>query len=201
LTRLEAIMTLQNLEFHSLTPDRWDDFVTVFGQNGACGGCWCMYWRAHRKDWSSSIREPNRLAIKALVDAGREPGLIAYVDGVPAAWVSVGPREDFPTLNSSRILKPVDDQPVWSIVCFFMHRNYRRKGLMRPLIDAAVDYALLKGAKIVEAYPTEPEKKMEASSLFLGTIKPFIDAGFVEAARRSPNHPVMRLLLKQDTTI
>ena len=189
-------MSFQNFEVHPLTPDRWDDFVTVFGQNGACGGCWCMYWRTHSKDWASKIKEPNRLAMKALVDSGREPGLIAYVDGAPAAWVSVGPREDFPTLNNSRILKAVDDQPAWGIVCFFIHRNFRRKGLMRPLIDAAVEYAHSKGAKIVEAYPTEPEKKMESSSLFMGVIDPFIEAGFVEAARRSPNHPVMRLILQ-----
>ena len=184
------------MEFHPLTSDRWDDFVAVFGQNGACGGCWCMYWRTHSKDWASSLKERNRLAIKALVDDGREPGLIAYVDGVPAAWVSVGPREDFSKLNNSRILKPVDDQPAWGIVCFFIHRNFRRTGLMRPLIDAAVDYSRSKGAKIVEAYPTEPDKKMEASSLFLGVAAPFIEAGFVEAARRSPNDPVMRLYLQ-----
>jgi GNAT superfamily N-acetyltransferase len=189
-------MTIQNPEFHPLTPDRWDDFMAVMGPNGASGGCWCMYWRAHSKDWGSMLKEPNRLAMKAIVDEGREPGLIGYVDGTPAAWVSLGPRDDFPTLNRSRILKRVDDQPVWAIVCFFIHRNYRRKGMMLQLINAAVDYARSKGAKIVEAYPTEPEKKMESSSLFMGVIDPFIEAGFVEAARRSPNHPVMRLLLQ-----
>jgi GNAT superfamily N-acetyltransferase len=189
-------MTIQNLEYHPLTPDRWDDFVSVMGQNGASGGCWCMYWRASGKAFSTSSKEQRKLGIKTIVDAGREPGLIAYVEGNPAAWVSLGPREDFPTLNNSRILKPVDDQPVWAIVCFFIHRNYRRKGMMLQLIQAAVDYAHSKGAKIVEAYPTEPEKKMESSSLFMGVIDPFIEAGFVEAARRSPNHPVMRLFVK-----
>ncbi len=132
------------------------------------------------------------MEIKALVDAGREPGLLAYVDGVPAAWVSVGPREEFPTLNNSRVLAPVDDQSVWSIVCFFVHRKFRRTGLMRLLIDAAVDYARSKGAKIVEGYPTEPGRKVGASSVYLGVTSVFIEAGFVEVARRSANHPVMR---------
>lgn len=185
-------MTERDLKFHPLTPDRWDDFVAVFGQNGACGGCWCMYWRTPRKDWAKNIKEINRAAIMSLVDAGHVLGLLAYVDGKPAAWVSVGPREDFPTLNNSRILRPVDDKPVWSIVCFFMHRKYRRTGLMLPLIDAAVQYARSQGAEIVEAYPYEPEKKVESSSLFLGVTAPFIEAGFIEAARRSSNHPIMR---------
>jgi GNAT superfamily N-acetyltransferase len=192
----ENAMTIENLEFHPLTPGRWDDFVSVMGQNGASGGCWCMYWRTRHKEWATSTKEQNRQAIKSIVDEGREPGLIAYANGIPAAWVSLGPREDFPTLNNSRILKAVDEQPVWAIVCFFIHRNYRRKGMMRLLIDAAVDYAHSKGAKIVEAYPHEPEKKVESSSLFLGVIEPFKEAGFVEVARRSPNHPVLRKVLE-----
>jgi len=188
-------MTDTQLTFHPLTPDRWDDFVTVFGQNGACGGCWCMYWRASGKAFSASTKEQKRQGIKALVDAGREPGLLAYVDGQAAAWVAVGPRKDFPTLNNSRVLAPVDDQPVWSIVCFFVHRKYRHAGLMRQLIDAAVDYARSKGAKIVEGYPTEPGGKVEASSLYLGVKPVFLEAGFVEVARRSAHHPVMRKFL------
>lgn len=151
-----------------------------------------MYWRASGKAFSSISKEQRRLGIQALVDSGREPGLLAYVDGTPAAWVAVGPREDFPTLNNSRILKPVDDQPVWSIVCFFVHRKFRHTGLMRPLIDAAVEYAHSKGAKIVEGYPTEPGRKVEASSVYLGVTSTFLEAGFVEVARRSANHPVMR---------
>lgn len=188
-------MENNSLTFHPLTTDRWDDFVSVFGQNGACGGCWCMYWRASGKAFSTSSREQKRMGIKALVDADREPGLLAYVDDLPAAWVSVGPREDFPTLNNSRILAPVDDQPVWSIVCFFIHRNYRRTGLMRPLIDAASAYAHLHGAQVVEAYPYDPDHKVESSSIYLGVASPFLEAGFVEVARRSKTHPVMRKIV------
>lgn len=185
-------MDEHQIAFHPLTPDRWDDFVTVFGQNGACGGCWCMYWRASGKAFSAISKEQRRSGIKALVDDGREPGLLAYVDDVPAGWVAVGPREDFPTLNNSCVLARVDDQPVWSIVCFFVHRKFRRKGLMRPLIDASVEYAHSKGAKIVEGYPTEPGRKVEAGSVYLGVTSAFLEAGFVEVARRSAHHPVMR---------
>lgn len=185
-------MAEQLLTFHPVTPDRWDDFVTVFGQNGACAGCWCMYWRNTRKTWADFDKERNKTGIKAMIDAGREPGLLAYVDGVPAAWVSIGPRGDFPMLANSRILAPVDDRPVWSIVCFFVHRKFRRAGLMRPLIDAAVDYARSKGAQIVEAYPRDPGMKVAASSIYTGVISAFLETGFVEVAKRSTLQPVMR---------
>jgi GNAT superfamily N-acetyltransferase len=188
-------MTEKLLEFHPVTADRWDDFVSVFGQNGACSGCWCMYWRSPRKDWLTQTNDFNRSCIKSLVDAGREPGLLAYVDSVPAAWVSMGPRSDFPMLATSRVLAPVDRQPVWSIVCFFIHRKYRRTGLMQPLIAAAVDYARSKGAEIVEAYPHDPGHKVESSSIFLGVASAFLEAGFVEVARRSKTHPIMRKIL------
>ena len=151
-----------------------------------------MYWRKPRAEWDKGTKEINRAEIKAIVDSGRIPGLLAYVDGVPAGWVSVAPRSEFPTLNRSRVLFPVDDQPVWSIVCFFVHRKFRRAGLMRPLIDAAVDYARSKGAEIVEAYPTEPGRKVASMNIYLGVASTFLEAGFVEVARRSPNHPVMR---------
>jgi GNAT superfamily N-acetyltransferase len=185
-------MTDKIMDFHPVTPDRWEDFVEVFGQNGACSGCWCMYWRVSRQEWSKGTKEINRAAIKAIIDSGHVPGLLAYLDGVPAGWVSVAPRSEFPTLNRSRVLFPVDDQPVWSIVCFFIHRKYRRTGLMRPLIEAAVDYARSQGAKIVEAYPYDPGKKVESASIYLGVTSTFLEAGFVEMARRSKTHPVMR---------
>jgi GNAT superfamily N-acetyltransferase len=126
------------------------------------------------------------------MDAGHIPGLLAYVDGVPAGWVSVAPRSEFPTLNRSRVLFPVDDKPVWSIVCFFVHRKYRHTGLMRPLIDAAVAYSRSQGGDIVEAYPYDPGKKVESASIYLGVTSTFLEAGFIEVARRSPTHPIMR---------
>lgn len=185
-------MSDSQLEFHPVTPDRWEDFVAVFGNNGACSGCWCMYWRKPRSEWTKGAQFENREEIKAIIDSGRVPGLLAYVDGIPAGWVSVAPRGEFPTLNHSRVLYPVDDKPVWSIVCFFVHRKFRRAGLLRPLIDSAVAYAHSQGAVIVEAYPSDPGRKVGSTDIYLGVASTFLDAGFVEVARRSKTHPVMR---------
>src|SRR4030042_48278 len=111
-------------DFHPLTPDRWPDFEKLFGPRGAYGGCWCMWWRLARKDFEKNQGEGNRKAMKALVEAGTIPGIIACFGKEPAGWCSVAPREDFPVLERSRVLKRLDDEPVWSIVCFFIHKRF-----------------------------------------------------------------------------
>ena len=97
-----------------VTPQRWDDLEKLFGPRGADGGCWCMYWRLPRREFDLQQGEENRAALRHLVFAGAEPGLLAYRAGQPAGWCAIAPREDYPRLAGSRILKPVDARPVWS---------------------------------------------------------------------------------------
>ncbi len=183
------------LSFHPLTPDRWPDLEALFGPNGACGGCWCMWWRLTRSEFAGLRGEERRQLFNTVVHSGRVPGILAYADGRPAGWCSVAPREDFPSLERSPILKRVDAEPVWSIVCFYTRRGLRRRGLMAGLLRAAVEYARGQGARIVEGYPVEPQGPIPASMLFTGTASAFRAAGFVEVARRSPKRPIMRLVL------
>ncbi len=188
--------TLHPFEFYPLTEERWDDFQELFGKRGACGGCWCMWWRLKRSDFNRQKGEGNRLAMKALVKSKKIPGILAYWQGKVVGWCSVAPREDFPVLLNSRILKPVDNQPVWSIVCFFISKESRRAGLTGQLIKAAVDYAGSQGAKIIEGYPIDPQKKeVPAVFAYTGFASTFRKAGFREVARRSPTRPIMRLYL------
>jgi len=183
---------LTNLEFHPLTPDRWADFEMLFGPKGAMAGCWCMWWRSPRSEFSRRQGEGNRQAMKTIVESGAPTGLLAYVDGVPAGWISLAPREHYTALERSKLLARIDDRPVWSIVCFFVHRKYRRRGLMAPLIAAACDYACSQGAKIIEAYPIITGEKAGPTSTYMGIFPTFLGAGFIEVARPSPNHPIMR---------
>jgi len=189
----DAADALPNLEFHPVTPERWADFEILFGEHGACGGCWCMWFRLKRSDFEKQKGEGNRLAMKAIVESGEVPGILAYAGGEPVGWCSVAPRETFGVLQRSRVLKPVDEQPVWSIVCFFIAKPYRRRGLMGQLIEAAVAHAAAHGAKMVEAYPVEP-KKAEVPDVFAytGLASTFLKAAFVEVARRSETRPIMR---------
>ena len=183
------------LDVQPLTLERWDDFEDLFGRNGACAGCWCMFWRQSRREFDRNHGEPNRQAIHALVENGAVPGLLAYQAGLPVGWVSVDRREAYTTLERSRILARVDDQPVWAITCFFIRRANRGQGVMKALIGAAVAYAAAQGAHMVEAYPTERHRKVSAAEIYMGVVPAFLANGFVEVARRSPTHPVMRRML------
>lgn len=185
-----------SLEFHSLTPDRWDDLVALFGERGACGGCWCMYWRQTSAQYTERKGAANRRAMQKLVKAGETPGLLAYVEGRPVAWCAVAPRAVYVRLENSRILQPVDDQPVWSISCFFIAKEQRRKGLSVKLLKAAIDFVYERGGRIVEGYPIEAEKKQADAFVWTGVASSFRKAGFKEVARRSETRPIMRYAIK-----
>jgi len=134
----------------------------------------------------------------SIVESGKVPGILAYSNGKPVAWCSVAPREDFPVLDRSPILKRVDDQPVWSIVCFFIAKKYRHQGLSSRMLSAAVEYAAGKGARIIEGYPITPKKDQAPDIyIFTGLESTFVKAGFVEVARRSKSRPIMRYSLEK----
>jgi len=175
-----------------LTPERWDEFAQLFGKNGACAGCWCMWWRLPRAQWVKQKGERNKKAIRKLVNHGEAPGILAYADGQPVGWCALGPREAFPRLATSRTLKPVDDQPVWSVTCFFVARPFRRRGVTVELLKAAVAFARERGARIVEGYPVEPKQEQADVFVYTGLASAFRKAGFKEIARRSPTRPIMR---------
>jgi len=185
------------LSFHPLTTDQWDDFVFLFGERGACGGCCCMLWRLSRKQFESQRGEGNKLAMKAIVDSGEVPGILAYHNTKAIGWCAIAPRGTFLALTRSRILRPIDDRPHWSIACLFVDRSYRKKGVSTELLRAASEDAKSQGADLVEGYPVEPksEKDIPPAFAWTGIPKAFVRAGFKEVARRSPTRPVMRLEL------
>ena len=187
----------KSLVFYPLTADRWPDLEALFGKNGACGGCWCMYWRLPRKTFVAQKGDGNRIALKTIVENDETPGILAYADGKPAGWCAVAPRETYPALTRSRILSPLDEKPVWSISCFFVAREHRKKGLSLALLRAAIDFVRVRGGKIVEGYPVEPRTEtMPAAFAWTGLAAAFIKAGFREVARRSATRPIMRFTIK-----
>lgn len=182
---------------HPLTKDRWNDFERLFGANGACGGCWCMLWRLPRRVFDAQKGEGNREAMHAIVRSGEQPGLLAYRGKDVIGWCALGPRSVYPALERSRVLKPVDDRPVWSVSCLFVHRAHRKQGVSIALLHAAVDFARARGASILEAYPVEPKGEADIPAAFAWTGIPsaYLSVGFEEIARRSPTRPILRISL------
>ncbi|MBK9129553.1 MAG: GNAT family N-acetyltransferase [Phycisphaerales bacterium] len=175
-----------------LTPERWDDLVELFGTRGACGGCWCMTPRLTRAEYEKHKGDGNKRKLRALV-ARTVPGVLAYVGARPVGWCAIEPRTEFPALSRSRILAPLDDQPVWSIVCLFVRKELRRQGISSRLVEGAVAHAKRHGARLIEAYPVEPKQDpMPDVFAYTGTAATFLRAGFREVLRRSPTRPIMR---------
>jgi GNAT superfamily N-acetyltransferase len=186
-----------DLEVQPVAPARWRDLERLFGPRGACAGCWCMYWRLTRSQWEAGKGAGNRRTLKKLVDSGATPGLLAYLDGEPVGWCAIAPREQFPVLERSRVLQRVDDQPVWSVVCFYVTRAARRRGVSLALLRGAVSEARKRGARIVEGYPIDPKRGPMADAFaWTGLAATFRQAGFREVARRSETRPIMRLQLR-----
>jgi GNAT superfamily N-acetyltransferase len=151
-----------------------------------------MWYRVMAKEFKVNGPDGNRLALRARVEAGRVPGILAYVEGRVAGWCAIGPREEFPRLENSRVMARVDDRPVWSVVCFFIAKDHRRKGLTAELLKAAVEHARAHGATMVEGYPVEPRGRTSDGFVFTGIASAFEKAGFKEVARRSETRPIMR---------
>ena len=186
------------IEIYPATAERWPHLETLFGPKGAYAGCWCMFWRMERAQFKLQKGEGTKAELHHQVWAGPPPGLLAYVDGTAAGWCSLGPREHFKALENSRILKRVDDAPVWSIACFFVAKPYRGQGLMESLLRGAVAYAAANGATIVEGYPLDLDhpqlagQKLTSYAGYMGIASAYRAVGFVEAGRASETQLIMR---------
>ncbi|MFP3915094.1 MAG: GNAT family N-acetyltransferase [Actinomycetota bacterium] len=175
-----------------LTRSRFGDLARVFGDRGTPRRCFCMYWR--RPDGGFADERDNRHRFRDRVEMGPPPGLVGYVEDRPVGWVQVGPRRDFPTLYRSRLLKPVDAVEPWAVTCFVVAVGHRRRGVATALLDAAIDYARLASAEVLEAYPVDGHRS-GSGDYYTGTWSMFRARGFREVARRNDTRPIVRLVL------
>ncbi|MEI7982090.1 MAG: GNAT family N-acetyltransferase [Bacteroidota bacterium] len=188
---------LNDLTFEPLTPDTWPLFEQLFGVRGACGNCWCMYYRLNRSDFQEGkFEDGNKLAMKELVRNSQPAGILAVYEGQAIAWCAFAPRKDYLKLVRSRVHKPIDDQPVWSIPCMFIDKNFRKIGVSVQLLKGVIAYARKQGIKLIEAYPTIPTtEKLPDSFAWIGLYKSFERAGFKIVDRTSVNRPMVRYCL------
>lgn len=191
----------ENVRFEELRPDSWSDIERLFGPNGACGGCWCMWWRAERdKSWNEIKGAPAKGMFKNLIQESKAHGMLAFAENEPVGWCSFGPRKDFPGLEKVRAYNRNDATDVWSINCFFIHRKWRGKGLVRGLLRATVEAMQKSGVKIIEGYPvttTKDGRRLSAFLAYTGPLKIFEELGFKTVQSTNPLKPLVRLELKK----
>ena len=187
-------MSALKIRFEPLTAQHWPLLETLFGEKGACGGCWCMHWRLRAAVYNAGKGAGNKRRLRNLTNKFA-PGLLAIRGTEAVGWISMGPRTDFHRLSGSRILKPLDEHPTWSIVCLFIRKDHRRQGLSSALIRAAAEFARTSGAERIEAYPVDQPAGLPDVFAFTGTLGGYLKAGFEEVARRSPTRPIVRLEL------
>ena len=195
MTKHNTESTFSNqLTFEPLTKRNWNKFVQLFGDKGACGNCWCMYYILKRSDFlEGKVNDGNKTAMKNIVWENQPAGLLGFHEGHAIAWCAFAPREDFIKLENSRVHKRIDDKAVWSVPCFFIAKNFRRHGVSVELLKGVVKYAKGNGIKIIEAYPTIPTQgKLPDSFAWIGLYKSFVRAGFEIADKTSKNRPMVR---------
>ena len=182
------------LKFESLASSNWKQFETLMGEKGGCGNCWCMYFRLPHKVFQENKPNGNKKLMKQLVNKGLPQGLIASMNSKPVGWIALAPREDYLKLENTRVFKPIDDKPVWSITCFFVKKEFRRMGLSQQLIKGAVDFAKKKKIKTLEAYPAIPyDEKVPHSFLWVGVLSSFIKNGFKIVRQSSKSRAMVQI--------
>ena len=164
-------------ETHPLTQARFEDFADVINPNRRATHCWCLSHRLRTKD-VEELGPSREEAMRRLSRRRVPPGVVTYRDGVPVGWCNIGPRDDIPRLSRSKLIRPVDDVPGWSIVCVVVRGGHRKQGVTAQLIEGAVDFAAAHAAPAVEAYPVDPKGRMDTTMAFVGTRAMFERAGF-----------------------
>ena len=176
------------IETKELRPELWPQLEKLFGTNGACGGCWCMSWRQEKgEDWKGVKGPTAKARFKKLVMAGTAHGILAFVDREPVGWCSFDRRRDYARLDRSPSLKCDDADKVWSVPCFFVHKNYRGHGVATALLAHASRAMKKLGADVIEGYPVKSYgygKKIPHAFAWTGTLSLFEQAGFCAVGKK-----------------
>lgn len=190
---------LSSLHFEALSSQNWVKFEQLFGNKGACGNCWCMYFRRSKLDFEEGkVNEGNKDAMQELINDKQPTGILAFYEDIPIAWAAFAPREDFMKLEKSRVHKRIDDKNVWSIPCTFIAKDFRRMGVSVALLKGVVEHAKKQGIKTIEAYPTIPtQEKLPDAFAWIGLYKSFERAGFEIVDQTSKNRPMVRYYVEK----
>lgn len=186
-------------ETHPATPDRFEDFADVINRNRRDKHCWCLSHRLQSAEIEELGGGNRELAMRRLCEREHPPGVVTYRDGEAVGWCNIGPRAEITRLARSRLILPIDDVPVWSIVCVVVRPGHRRQGVTEVLLEGAVAYAGSHGAPAVEAYPVDPPKRMDVTMAFVGTRSMFERVGFdIVGVSDAVANRMPRLIMRRD---
>ena len=186
-------------ETHPVTPERFEDFADVVNRSRRANHCWCLSHRLRTREIEALGSGSREQAMRRLCEGEHPPGVVAYRDGEPVGWCNIGPRTEITRLVGSRLIRPLDELPVWSIVCVVVRVGHRRQGVTAPLLDGAVAYAASSGAPAVEAYPVDPPGRMDLTMAFVGTKAMFQRAAFqVVGTTGAVAGGLPRLIMRRD---
>lgn len=188
-------------ETHPVTPDRFEDFADVINRKRRANHCWCLSHRLPQAEIQELGEGDREQAMRRLCEREHPPGVVTYSDGEPVGWCSIGPRDEITTLTRSRLIRPIDDVPVWSIICVVVRPGHRRQGVAVRMLEDAVEYAASRGAPAVEAYPVDPPGRMDLTMAFVGTRAMFEQVGFhVVGTTDAVASRMPRLVMRRDST-
>jgi len=194
---------MAKFSFKEVGPELWKDFELLFGKNGACGGCWCQYYRLPQggKLWQTTKGAKARRLMKGLFERNEVTGLLAFDGTRPVGWCSYGPRSAFPRLDRMKAYQrddALDANRLWCINCFFIVKEYRNQGLARLMLKATLKFLKKRKIELVEAYPTPLSlegKKQPPAFSWTGPMKIFEEEGFELIQRLSHSRPLMQKML------
>lgn len=179
----------QDFDFRPVTRRTLGDLERFSECHGKFRYCSCMRWRLRSTEYNKSSKAERVARLTELVRDNAPVGVMAYRGDEPAGWCAIAPRAHYAALERFRALARIDDEPVWSVVCFFVDRAARRQGVTLGLLKAAVAYAGSLGAQIVEGYPVEPGPRLYT---YMGAPEVFRRAGFRDVTPEGATRLIMR---------
>ncbi len=186
-------------ETFPVTADRFDDFADVVNRSRRADHCRCLSHRVRAGEIEQLGGGSRERAMRNLCERDHPPGMVTYRDGEPVGWCNIGPRSEITRLSASHLIRPIDDLPVWSIVCLIVRAGHRRQGVTAHLIESAVAYAHFHGAPAVEAHPVDPPGRMDLTMAFVGTKSMFEPAGFrVAGSTDAVASGMQQLVMRRD---
>jgi GNAT superfamily N-acetyltransferase len=189
----------------------WEDLQAVFGPRGPAARCQCQRYKLRPREAFRNFPAEERAArLRAQTDSGHPDaeataGLVAYLDDEPVGWCAVEPRTAYEgLLRNNRVpwegrAEDKADDSVWAVTCVFTRAGFRKRGVSRALVSAAVGFARERGARAIEGYPMTT-KDVIVEELNVGTEGTFAGAGFAEVTRPTKRRIVMRIDFEKGPT-